>query len=75
MKRLLLVLLLGILAVTAYTFCKSWSLPDFPDSPQYRDGKFQCPAPSGDGPARRCGDLVDVPVQQARGPCPPTRFR
>ena len=33
MKRLLLVLLLGILAVTAYTFCKSWSLPDFPDSP------------------------------------------
>ncbi|MFB5205603.1 hydrolase, partial [Stenotrophomonas sp. 3diitr2024] len=41
MKRLLLVLLLGILAVTAYTFCKSWSLPDFPDSPQYRDGKFR----------------------------------
>ncbi|OBU64158.1 MBL fold metallo-hydrolase [Stenotrophomonas maltophilia] len=41
MKRLLLVLLLGILAVTTYTFCKSWSLPDFPDSPQYRDGKFR----------------------------------
>jgi hypothetical protein len=41
MKRLLLVLLLGILAVTAYTFCKSWSLPDFPESPQYRDGKFR----------------------------------
>ncbi len=41
MKRLLLVLLLGILAVTTYTFCKSWSLPDFPDSPQYREGKFR----------------------------------
>ena len=41
MKRLLLILLIGTLAVTAYTFCKSWSLPDFPDSPQYRDGKFR----------------------------------
>ncbi|KAF1017407.1 MAG: hypothetical protein GAK31_00672 [Stenotrophomonas maltophilia] len=41
MKRLLLVLLLGILAVTAYTFLRSWALPDFPTSPQYRDGKFR----------------------------------
>ncbi len=41
MKRLLLVPLLGILAVTAYTFCTSWSLPDYPESPQYRDGKFR----------------------------------
>ena len=48
MKRLLLVLLTGILAVTAFTFCKSASLPDFPGSPQYRDGKFRnaLPRPS-----------------------------
>jgi L-ascorbate metabolism protein UlaG (beta-lactamase superfamily) len=46
MKRLLLVLLLGILAVTAHTAYISATAPTYPDSPQQRDGKFRNPVPT-----------------------------
>jgi len=45
MKRLLIVLLLGILAVTAHTAYVRCTLPGYPDSPQHRDGRFQNPLP------------------------------
>jgi L-ascorbate metabolism protein UlaG (beta-lactamase superfamily) len=46
MKRLFLVLLLGILAVTAHTAYISATAPTYPDSPQQRDGRFRNPVPT-----------------------------
>ncbi|MPS26220.1 MBL fold metallo-hydrolase [Pigmentiphaga sp.] len=45
MKRLFLVILLGIFAVTAIATCHRPALPSYPESPQHRDGRFHNPVP------------------------------
>ncbi|ASK33296.1 hydrolase [Alcanivorax sp. N3-2A] len=46
MKRLLIVLLLGALAVTVHTaYTRCGTPPTYPQSPQHHDGRFHNPAP------------------------------
>lgn len=46
MKRFVLVLLFGILAVTAHTACISATAPVYPTSPQHQDGRFRNVVPT-----------------------------